>query len=494
MRGSDTIMFSSESKDLVDGYVLDDLVKPFTDTCQSWTLLNYTIDSEFIIFEASRDLDTGDTQDRALVDDKEGYLSPTRVIAAWGDSATPSFHGANFAIGTVRFFIDGDDDLYESFASTMLRESEGSFDLKANDFVVPEEETTYIDICIDTDELMSQGVPMDQDLHLIGIEDMIDPRARKHVHHFVVSATSVPFNSSQSCDDDFELGDLVYMWAPGSVPSQPPSNVGIPFGGSAGYVALQIEIHYNNPSGIQGLLDSSGVRVYYTSKLREMDMGVLAVGDPSVELEERVLSKKGGLTQHGFTCPSDCTGNYFTQPVTVFSEMLHMHENGKSISNEQIRKGEVIRSGVGQYYEFEAQGGLMVAQKPFEVQPGDAFRTTCTFDAQPGEKWGLASSDEMCIAYLLYYPKQDIPIADEETGLVVARFQPICGVGFDEFLPGCGSEYAITPDFNSVDQIDRDFGTENGVCGIGGPTSSSSLLSSYLLMLVYVVALLFIAF
>lgn len=216
----------------------------------------------------------------------------------------------------------------------------------------------------------------------------------------------------------------------------------------------------------------------------------MQVGDPTVDASPRILTRKGGLTQHGFTCPGDCTSNYFSETVTVFAEALHMHENGKSISNDQIRDGQVIRRGIGHYYDFEAQGGLMVAQRPFEVQPGDSFRTICSFDAEPGERWGLASSEEMCIAYLFYYPLQSIPIQDE-TGTTVAQLQPLCGVGFEEIIPGCGVDYFVTPDFNNVDQIDRFFGTSNGVCGIGG--TSGAPLQAMLAVIPLLVSALLVA-
>ena len=150
-----------------------------------------------------------------------------------------------------------------------------------------------------------------------------------------------------------------------------------------------------------------------------------------------------------------------------------MHENGKSISNEHIRDGTVIRKGLGQYFDFEAQGGLVVSQRPFEVQPGDSFRTTCSYDAEPGESWGLASSDEMCIAYLFYYPRQIIPVEDD-AGIKVGEFQPLCGFNFDEFLPGCGVDYFVTPDFFSFDQTERFFGTPNGMCAVAGNAEGSA--------------------
>jgi hypothetical protein len=64
MRGADIIMYSAETDKLVDSYVLDDLVTPMSDDCQSWTLVNSIAQDGFIIFEATRALNTGDSQDR----------------------------------------------------------------------------------------------------------------------------------------------------------------------------------------------------------------------------------------------------------------------------------------------------------------------------------------------------------------------------------------------------------------------------------------------
>jgi hypothetical protein len=37
------------------------------------------------------------------------------------------------------------------------------------------------------------GVPIDQALHTIGYELIVDDRSRQYVHHFVVRASALPF-------------------------------------------------------------------------------------------------------------------------------------------------------------------------------------------------------------------------------------------------------------------------------------------------------------
>ena len=132
-------------------------------------------------------------------------------------------------------------------------------------------------------------------------------------------------------------------------------------------------------------------------------MGVFQMGDPVVELEGRVVSENGGLSQHVFDCPSTCSSNSLQQPVTVFREHLHMHRTGASMINTHFRNGEVLREGAVEYWDFEQQGNLAVVQQPFELQPGDAFRTTCNYDASDGVVFGLGSQDEMCVGFFYYF-------------------------------------------------------------------------------------------
>jgi DOMON domain len=79
MLGADIVLYSAESNQLVDSYVLDEARMPYRDECQSWTLIHSTVEDGFIIFEASRLLNTNDTQDRVLVDDGNELVPATRL-------------------------------------------------------------------------------------------------------------------------------------------------------------------------------------------------------------------------------------------------------------------------------------------------------------------------------------------------------------------------------------------------------------------------------
>jgi Copper type II ascorbate-dependent monooxygenase, C-terminal domain len=88
------------------------------------------------------------------------------------------------------------------------------------------------------------------------------------------------------------------------------------------------------------------------------------------------------------------------------------------------------------------------------MNPGDVFRTVCSYNGSSDLLWGLASQEEMCISFMYYYPR-----------VVTSNKFPItCGVGVEAFLPGCGVTYNTTQDFETFTQLDRLFGGVPASC------------------------------
>lgn len=163
---------------------------------------------------------------------------------------------------------------------------------------------------------------------------------------------------------------IFVVWAPGETPFALPDNVGAPYMDESGYQALSLEIHYNNPDLVPNIVDNSGVRFYFTKKLRDNDLFVYQFGDPAVRLRGQLVggsldgsslssatsassgSALSSIYRHTFNCPTSCTSLTLPQPVTVVREYLHMHKTGVSVSNHQIRDGEVIRTGFVDFWDF----------------------------------------------------------------------------------------------------------------------------------------------
>ena len=61
MPGSDMVLYTASTNELMDAYVLDDIYAgPQPDECQDWILVSATQNGGFLTFEAIRELDTKD--------------------------------------------------------------------------------------------------------------------------------------------------------------------------------------------------------------------------------------------------------------------------------------------------------------------------------------------------------------------------------------------------------------------------------------------------
>lgn len=169
--------------------------------------------------------------------------------------------------------------------------------------------------------------------HAIGFQGLVQSDTSKYVHHVRVRAYRDVDDCGQACDAVEDDGDEttfssnstsssssscnynfadVFLWTPGSTNSELPEDVGYKFStatGNQGFSSISVQTHYNNPEEDVGVTDSSGVRVYYTEELREMDMGVIELGDPFVRLVGTPLP--AGKSSFSFSCPGSCTGEHF---------------------------------------------------------------------------------------------------------------------------------------------------------------------------------------
>lgn len=249
MIGTDMVMFTAARPDeLVDAYTGDDRY-PQVDDCEgNWEMVSSHVDAEggFIMFETKRLLDTNDPQDKPIVDDSSSMISPHRIIAAWGDSEEVGYHGLNRARGSIRFFGSGDEE--STFTDAMDEMAEGTFEIRAREYLVPEMETYYAYICFSRDDLIEQGVLNTTDsLNIIGWEPFIQAGNDPYVHHFVVHASSDPFcPENVTSEETFaNFPEISYVWAPGEGGLALPEFLGSPLFGEDGFQSFTIEIHYN---------------------------------------------------------------------------------------------------------------------------------------------------------------------------------------------------------------------------------------------------------
>jgi hypothetical protein len=478
MTGSDMVLV--EAADLTvakDAYVKDERY-PQEDDCQDWKMINATVDDGFLMVQLRRKLDTGDTQDHAIRQDADIGVPVSRVIAAWGDSETVSYHGPDDnARGALRWRGQGTLE-QEVFEQQMSEQASGTFRLGPKNYSIPVVDTMYAYFCFSSQDLEAMGVNMTSGVTIIGFDAAIDNA--KHVHHFILQASFSDIANPSNCSRESAVGEIAYPWAPGDVAFDLPSDVGFKLGGDAsGYKSFVLEVHYDNLDLEQGQVDSSAVEVYYSSTPREYTAGFLSIGDPFVAMRGQAID--AGVSDYHFDCPGECSGLVIQEPVTVLREYLHMHKSGYSTYFEQIRGGEVIRRGSVEYYDFDQTGNPAVQADRYEIQPGDSFTMRCYYkNEEEGRTFGLGSSNEMCISFLLYYPRQYIPVTE------TMQVPWTCGVGLEGLgLPQC--EAAVTTRVLSSDEEpDRAFGSSSDSCdasasaSVGEPSSAAAALLSSL--------------
>ena len=96
-----------------------------------------------------------------------------------------------------------------------------------------------------------------------------------------------------------------------------------------------------NPELRDDIVDSSGMRLWYTPTLRTYDIATIMFG---VQVDPNRLFAPPGLvtTVTGF-CGSDCTNGGFPEDgVNVVGSLLHSHLAGTALSLRHFRDGEEI--------------------------------------------------------------------------------------------------------------------------------------------------------
>lgn len=185
MLGADMLIFESAHPDVVlDAHVLDVRV-PVMDECQDWVLTSSQVDVDdgLMMIHVHRALDTGDFQDRRIVNDLSDAVIPHTLIAAWGDDVEHAYHGTvNRAQASVRWYRE-EPDSSVSFREGVSQAGTRAFALQFANFTIPASETTYQRFCFSRDDLLAQGVPLDEfeSLSIIAIAPYIDPGSVKFV-------------------------------------------------------------------------------------------------------------------------------------------------------------------------------------------------------------------------------------------------------------------------------------------------------------------------
>lgn len=271
--------------------------------------------------------------------------------------------------------------------------------------------------------------------HITRYEAIIEEGNEHLVHHMELfhcennehdlSLEPLATNWSGSCSSDSRPKQtesckrVILAWAMGAKPLLYPKEVGQPIGGKDYNSYLMLEVHYNNVKRRSDIIDSSGLRLYYTNQLREFDAGVIEVGLEYSEKNSIPPNVQAPLIGY---CVSECTRVGLTNDnddndggggINIFAAQLHTHLTGVS-SWTQIMRGNKIIGELNRdnHYSPHFQE-IRLLPRQVRVLPGDALIHYCLYNTRDRVNitlGGYAITDEMCVTYLHYYPKVQLEV------------------------------------------------------------------------------------
>ncbi|XP_074472001.1 DBH-like monooxygenase protein 2 homolog [Sebastes fasciatus] len=363
---------------------------PVVDEQQSYTLLSLIESEGQTIMTVQRPIRACDNKDYDIT------VKPVKIIYGYGEKDEYSYHGARRGTKELNLL---------NYMPRTTSTNSNYLSATVDNITIPQNQTYYHCKVMKFPNLDPNTI-----YHVYQFEPVIE-----HVdivHHMLLY--SCPPFVTEPYDGWCYMGNLgdhcygvVAAWGVGGGVFELPENVGIPFGGANSKTFYRLEIHYNNINNEKGRTDSSGLRLHYTAKLRKYNAGILNTGvSPGGNYD--IPPKATQFRTYGV-----CNTSLFSQLVNpvpdlqVFGVMLHTHLAGRKVRVAQYRNGKQIHFvALDENYDFGLQQGTLLG-KIKTIKPGDEIAVECTYSTTNRTnvtRMGLATTDEMCLAFLLYYP------------------------------------------------------------------------------------------
>uniref|UniRef100_A0A3Q1I9J3 DOMON domain-containing protein n=1 Tax=Anabas testudineus TaxID=64144 RepID=A0A3Q1I9J3_ANATE len=390
MRGSDMVIggFGPSGNYFADYYATGNSM-PLLDTHQSYTLLSLSESEGQTVMTFQRSIQTCDNQDLQIT------AQPIKLIYAYGTTDDITYHGARRGTKEVNLL---------NYVPRTSLPTRNYLNVTVNNITIPAIKTYYHCKVMNFSNLNTK-------LHIYQIEPVIENY--DIVHHMLLHRC--PSFVTETYDKPCYMGDMgdfcfsvVAAWGVGGEVLTLPENAGIPIGGE-GSSFYRLEIHYNNPNLEAGRKDSSGLRLYYTTQLRQHDVGILTAGLLGfANLEYSIPPKATQFRTYGV-----CNTTFINPmpDLQMFAVLLHTHLTGRKVRVGQYRNGKQIDFlGLDENYNFELQQVTSLGNVK-TVKQGDDIVVECTYSTvnrTTVTKMGLATTDEMCLAFMFYYPAVNI--------------------------------------------------------------------------------------
>ncbi|XP_032540358.1 DBH-like monooxygenase protein 1 isoform X2 [Chiroxiphia lanceolata] len=359
--------------------------------------------STHTILAFSRDLHTCDTNDKSITE------STVRVIWAYHHKdmgeVGQNYHGSNRGTKSLRLLNPEKEVLSASLPY---------FDLTNKDVPVPDKDTTYW--------CQMFKIPIQHEKHHVTkVEPLIQKGHENLVHHILLYQCNSNLNDSvldygHECyhpnmpDSFLTCETVVFAWAIGGEGFTYPPHVGLSIGTASDPLFVLMEVHYDNPSYTEGLIDNSGLRLIYTPVLRKYDAGVIEAG-LWVSLFHNIPPGMPEFVSEGhctLECLEEALGAERPTGIQVFAVLLHAHLAGRAIRMRHFHNGEEQKLlAYDDEFDFNFQE-FQYLKEERTILPGDNLITECHYNTVDRIRmtWGgLSTRNEMCLSYLLYYPR-----------------------------------------------------------------------------------------
>ncbi|XP_026773251.3 DBH-like monooxygenase protein 1 homolog [Pangasianodon hypophthalmus] len=405
MASSDIIFGGiADGKPYLHDYYADSKRRVHKDQVQNYKLLYARENHTHTVLAFSRELQTCDPDDREITG------STMRVIWAFHEEdvgpSGPVYHGVNRGRKSLRFLNPG--------TSKSVPHGTASFELRNINVPVPQKDTTYW--C-----QMYKIPDVKKKHHVIKIEPLIQKGHESLIHHILLYQCDSNLNESEleighecfhpNMPDSFvTCQTVIFAWAIGGEGFTYPPHVGMSIGTAADPVYVLLEVHFDNPALQRRIVDSSGLRLYYTPRLRSYDAGVIETG-VWVSLYHMLPPGLQDYVTEGHCmqeCLQESLDSEMPSGVQVFAVLLHAHLAGRAIRTRHFRQQvELPPLSSDEHFDFNFQE-FQPLNPERQLLPGDSLITECIYNTK-GRKnmtWGgLSTRDEMCLSYLLYYPR-----------------------------------------------------------------------------------------
>ena len=281
--------------------------------------------------------------------------------------------------------------------------------------------------------LMPRVVPSHDEVYLCTVVDVsaadsafwvrgFEPRASmRNVHHMALAGCkdkpdktrfniwNCGANGNPILDENYpvlpvcpggKVGDdtSIYLWSRNGSRIMLPEGVGFKMGKDTRIQFLVLQVHYLNVHEISRNSngDTSGVYLYYTRTPQPKIAGML-----SLHVNTRVPAMSRSFQEAACRIEEN-------KPIHPFAYLVHTHHHGQVVSFWKVRRNLV---GTDEWTLLGKRDPVLERQSFYPIEDsgriyyGDSVALRCTMvNLTPTEvRQGLASYDEMCDVYMMYW-------------------------------------------------------------------------------------------